>query len=228
MKRNIQLLACLFTVALSVAAVAAQTASYRGRAIADVMSYRGAPWLERADREREENPQALLDALPIEAGDTVADLGCGSGYYGRRLAATVGAEGLVYCVDIQPEMLRLAERLAEESAVTNLRTILNHERDAKLPAASIDLILLVDVYHELRYPESMLESMRRSLKPDGIVALAEFRLEGETASHIKLDHRMSVDQVLAEWQPAGFRLIERIDTLPTQHLFLFAKSGVEN
>lgn len=194
---------------------------YKGRKIADVMSFRGAGWLERASRIEEENPDALMAALPIEEGMLVVDIGCGSGYYARRMAAVVGPEGSVLCNDIQPQMLRIAEELARREGVTNISTVLGSEDDPRLPEGEVDLMLLVDVYHEFSEPEAMLEAMREALSPEGVIALAEFRLEGRTAAHIKVDHRMSIDQVMKEWIPAGYELVERIDSLPTQHLFLF-------
>ncbi|MCY3972061.1 MAG: class I SAM-dependent methyltransferase [Acidobacteria bacterium] len=217
--------AVLAALASGFATAAAQTANdpgvYKGRKIADVMSFRGAGWLERASRIEEENPDALMAALPIEEGMLVVDIGCGSGYYARRMAAVVGPEGSVLCNDIQPQMLRIAEELARREGVTNMSTVLGTEDDPRLPEGEVDLMLLVDVYHEFSEPEAMLETMREALSPDGVIALAEFRLEGRTAAHIKLDHRMSIEQVMKEWLPAGYELVERIDSLPTQHLFLF-------
>ncbi len=218
-------LAGLTPCAVAAAQTPEEPGVFKGRKIAEVMSYRGAPWLERAARIEEEHPDALMAALPIEVGMLVVDVGCGSGYYARRLAAAVGPEGSVLCNDIQPEMLDIAAWLAEKAGVTNMSTVLGTESDARLPEGEVDLILLVDVYHEFSEPEAMLESMRKALAPDGIVALAEFRLEGTSAAHIKVDHRMSIDQVMKEWLPAGYELIERVDSLPTQHLFLFRAAG---
>lgn len=194
---------------------------YKGRKIADVMSYRGAGWLERASRLEEENPDALIAALPIERGMLVVDIGCGSGYYARRMAAEVGPEGSVLCNDIQPEMLRIASELAAREGIENIGMVLGAEDDPNLPEGEVDLMLIVDVYHEFSRPEPMLHAMRKALAPDGVIALVEFRLEGRSAAHIKLDHRMSIEQVMKEWIPAGYELVERIDSLPTQHLFLF-------
>lgn len=194
---------------------------YKGRKIADVMSFRGAGWLERASRIEEENPDALMAALPIEKGMLVVDIGCGSGYHARSLAVEVGPEGMVLCNDIQPQMLRIASELAAREGITNISTVLGTEDDPKLPEGEVDLMLLVDVYHEFSRPEPMLHAMREALAPDGVIALVEFRLEGRSAAHIKLDHRMSIEQVMKEWIPAGYELVERIDSLPTQHLFLF-------
>lgn len=194
---------------------------YKGRKIADVMSYRGAGWLERASRHEEENPDALIAALPLEKGMLVVDIGCGSGYHARRMAAEVGPEGTVLCNDIQPEMLQIASELAAREGIENIGMVLGAEDDPNLPEGEVDLMLIVDVYHEFSRPEPMLHAMRKALAPDGVIALVEFRLEGRSAAHIKLDHRMSVEQVMKEWIPAGYELVERIDSLPTQHLFLF-------
>ncbi len=198
--------------------------TYKGREIADTMSFRGASWLERESRVAEEDPAALHALLPIEPGDTVVDLGCGSGFHARQMARTVGEDGFVLCVDIQPEMLEVAERLAEREGIENLSLIRSTENDPKLPPGEIDLILLVDVYHEIAQPEAMLEAMRGALAPKGVIALVEYRLEGDTARHIKPTHRMSTAQVMREWPPAGYELLERIDSLPTQHVFLFHRA----
>lgn len=209
--------------ALAGCAEHAETAD--ARRPAPVMSYRGADWLERATREAEENPELLLEQLELAPGDVVADLGCGSGFYTRRLARRVGESGRVFAVDIQPEMLAILERGLERDRIDNVIPVLATETDPRLPAGSLDWVLLVDVYHELQQPEPMLAAIRRAVAPGGRVALAEFRLEGDTARHIKLEHRMSVEQVLAEWEPAGFELEELFEGLPTQHLFLFRPSA---
>ena len=219
------LVAALAPLAGAVAQAPEEPGVFKGREIAEVMSYRGAPWLERATRIEEEHPDELMAALPIETGMLVVDIGCGSGYYARRLAAAVGPEGSVLCNDIQPEMLRIAAGFAADAEVTNMTTVLGTESDARLPEAEVDLMLLVDVYHEFSAPEAMLQSMRGALAPDGVIALAEFRLEGRSARHIKLEHRMSIDQVMKEWLPAGYELVERVDSLATQHLFLFRAAG---
>jgi ubiquinone/menaquinone biosynthesis C-methylase UbiE len=190
------------------------------------MSFLGADWLERDDRDQEENTSLLVHLLKVSPGHIVADLGCGSGYFARRLAPRVGAEGEVLCVDVQPEMLEIAERLAREAGLENVRMVRADVDDPHLPAGAVDLILLVDVYHELQAPAPMLEHMRRALAPGGRVALAEYRAEGNTAQHIRPEHRMSVEQVLREWEPAGFELVELNEELPTQHLFLFRAAEV--
>jgi ubiquinone/menaquinone biosynthesis C-methylase UbiE len=186
------------------------------------MGYSGAAWLERESRAAEEQPDRVIEAMALEPGDVVADLGCGSGYFARRLARAVTPGGRVYCVDVQPEMLELAKRLASREDLEGILPVLASDADPRLPAGALDWALLVDVYHELQQPRAVLESLRGALAPGGRVALVEYRLEGETARHIKPEHRMSPEQVLAEWEPAGFRLVERIETLPSQHLFVFA------
>ncbi len=219
---------CTLLLALLAAAPAAAQAKpneeFKGRKIADVMSYRGAPWLERSTRIQEEDPDSMLAALPLSEGAVAVDMGCGSGYYARRLSEAVGSTGKVLCVDIQPEMLEIATQLANRNGASNIEMVLGTVTDPKLPEGSVDLILLVDVYHEFSHPEEMLEAMRKALKPSGIAALVEYRLEGDTAAFIKVDHRMSKKQVMKEWVPAGFELVERVDSLPSQHLFLFRRA----
>lgn len=189
---------------------------------ADVLSYEGgADWLEREGREDLEKPEIILQAMGLRDGDVVADIGAGTGFFARRIARAVAPSGKVYANDVQPEML---DRLKESSAkdgIANIVPVLGTETDPKLPAGQMDWVLLVDVYHEFQQPEPMLARIRESLKPGGRVALVEYRAEGDTASHISPAHRMSVEQVLAEWNPAGFELVERIETLPSQHLFIF-------
>jgi ubiquinone/menaquinone biosynthesis C-methylase UbiE len=188
---------------------------------APVMTFHGAAWLERADREAEQRPAEVIRVLGLKDGDVVADLGCGTGFFARRMANAVAPNGKVYAVDIQPEMLDLLRRYVKDEGVTGVEPVLGTETDPKLPEGGLDWILMADVYHEFQQPKPMLEAMRRSLKPTGKVALIEYRLEGQSAAHIKVEHRMSPKQVLAEWQPAGFRLVKKLEFLPTQHLFIF-------
>ena len=188
---------------------------------AAVMTFHGAAWLEREGREAEQRPDEVFRAMGLKDGDVVADLGCGTGWFARRMAKVVAPRGKVYAVDIQPEMLDLLRGYVEKEGVANLEPVLGTETDPKLAPGSLDWILMVDVYHELQQPKAMLEAIRRSLKPTGKVVLVEYRLEGESAAHIRTEHRMSVEQVMAEWLPAGFRLVQKLDSLPTQHLFIF-------
>ncbi len=218
-------------LALSSLAVAAQPPEeqpliYEGRQVAHVMSYRGAPWLERAGRDTEEDTQALIRKLDLQPGQKVADIGCGSGYYSRRMAEAVGEGGYVFAVDVQPEMLEILKQKADDAGLAErIIPVLGQAGNAFLPEGEIDWILLVDVYHEFQQPAEMLASMHRALAPGGRVALAEYRLQGDSAAHIKLDHRMTIEQVRKEWEPAGFEVVEIWEALPTQHLFIFQKSG---
>ncbi len=191
---------------------------------AHVMSYRGANWLERDERYLLEQPDRVIATMRLKPGDVVADIGSGSGYFTRRLAKAVLPTGTVYGVDIQPEMNAILAENCKKEGIANVEIILSEEADPKLPADSVDWMLLVDVYHEFQQPIPMLAKMREALKPGGKVALLEYRLHGDTGAHIKKDHRMSVEQVLAEWEPAGFRLVKRHEFLPTQHMFIFEKT----
>jgi len=189
---------------------------------ANVMGYQKADWLEREGRAETEKPEMVIQAMEIREGMTVAEIGAGTGFFSRRLAKAVGPSGKVYAEDIQPEMLDLLKQNAAKEGIANIIPVLGTETDPKLPAKGIDRILLVDVYHEFQKPEPVLAAIRDSLAPGGTVTLVEYRLEGETAAHINIKHRMSVDQVLAEWTGAGFLLLNQIETLPSQHLFLFS------
>lgn len=191
-----------------------------GREIAQTMHYTGAPWLVRESRQREEDCRMLIEALDIRPGQVVCDMGCGNGFYTLELARRVGPRGLVYAVDVQPEMLHmLAERLAREG-VRNVRPVLGTPIDPRLPKALVDLVLCIDVYHEFSHPEAMLERIRESLAADGQLVLAEFRGE-DPAVPIKPLHKMTKAQVRAELEPAGYVLDRQFDRLPWQHLLFF-------
>lgn len=189
---------------------------------AGVFGHENWQWLEREGREEAERPDVTIQAMGLKDGDVVAEIGAGTGFYSRRLARAVGPSGKVYANDIQTGMLDKLKELAAAEKITNIVPVLGTETDPNLPPGEMDWILLVDVYHEFQKPEEMLARLRQALKPAGRVAVVEYRLEGDTASHISIPHRMSVEQVLAEWEPAGFTLIETIETLPSQHLFLFS------
>jgi predicted methyltransferase len=197
------------------------TAPVTRREPANVMGYEGAAWLEREGRDQQEKPEVVLDAMQLKEGMTVAEIGAGTGYFSRRLAKAVGPAGKVYAEDIQPQMLDLLKQRAQKEGIGNIVTVLGTDTDPRLPVHGVDRLLLVDVYHEFQKPEAMLASLRDTLAPGGLVILVEYRLEGETASHINIKHRMSVEQVLAEWNQAGFELVNRIEALPAQHIFLF-------
>jgi ubiquinone/menaquinone biosynthesis C-methylase UbiE len=193
-----------------------------GREIAQTMHYLGAPWLTRESREREEDCDTLLEALQIQPGHTVCDMGCGNGFYSLRIAKLVGERGRVIAVDIQREMLELLKDGAAAERITNIEPVLGTVVDPKLPAASVDLMLLVDVYHEFSHPEQMLAAIRNSLKPDGRLALVEFRAEDPNVP-IKPLHKMSKAQIMKEFPPNGFKLVEEFDMLPWQHLMFFQR-----
>jgi SAM-dependent methyltransferase len=196
-----------------------------GRRIAPVMGVSGADWLERNERELEENPDAALDAIEVKPGMVVADVGAGTGYMTLKMAARVGPTGKVYANDVQPEMLRRLRQNAAKNKITNIETVLGTEADPKLPAGQLDLILLVDVYHELSQPQKMLRKMREALKPDGHLVLLEYRKEDPTIP-IRPEHKMSVQEVKTETEAEGFRLDRVIEKLPRQHIFVLSKATV--
>jgi ubiquinone/menaquinone biosynthesis C-methylase UbiE len=193
---------------------------YLGREIATTMHYLGAPWLVRESRQREEDCEQLLRELDIRPGMTVCDLGCGNGFYTLRLAELSGASGKVYAVDIQPEMLDMLRERAKAAGLDNIVPVLGTAISPRLPPASQDLVLLVDVYHEFSHPAAMLKAIRQSLKPGGRVALVEFRAEDPEVP-IKPLHKMSKRQMLKELRANGFELVRQYDELPWQHLMFF-------
>ncbi len=213
-----------FLVALCTAAVAEPPADgvYMGREIARTMHFAGAPWLVRDSRGREEEPARLLRALGIRRGETVCDLGCGNGFYSLLLAERVAPRGEVIAVDIQPEMLDMLRERAEARRVTNIRRVLGDEADPKLPEGEIDLVLMVDVYHELSDPAAMLAAVRASLKPTGRVALVEFRAEDPTVP-IKPLHKMTQAQCVREFTANQYKPVGQFDGLPWQHVLFFAR-----
>jgi SAM-dependent methyltransferase len=193
-----------------------------GRKYAHVMGAAGADWLVRPERELEENPDLAVSLLGIKPGMTVADVGAGVGYYSIKFAAKVGPSGKVLATDLQPEMLRLMRLRLEREGVTNIEPILGSETESKLPGASIDMAVLVDVYHEFSEPRKMLASLRRALKPDGRLILLEFRKEDPKVP-IREEHKMSVAVVKQELMADGFELDKLVKDLPWQHIFFFKK-----
>ena len=193
-----------------------------GREPANVMGFEHADWLEREGRAELEKPEMVIQAMEVRKGMTIAEIGAGTGFFSRRLAKTVGPKGRVYAEDIQPEMLDLLKQYAAKEGIKNIVPVLGTETDPKLPAGKIDRVLLVDVYHEFQKPEPMLAALRNVLAPGGTITLVEYRLEGDSASHINIKHRMSTEQVLAEWNAAGYELANQIETLPSQHVFIFS------
>ena len=198
---------------------------YMGREIARVMGYQGAAWLERKEREKEEEPAKLLAALDLRPGMVVADVGAGSGYHTFRMAPLVGETGKVLAVDIQPQMLKLLADKAKQLGVKNVEPVKATETDPNLPANGVDLILMVDVYHEFSHPYEVTEKLVAALKPGGRLVFVEFRLEDPMVP-IKLVHKMSERQVLKEM--SVFPQMEHTKTvgrLPWQHVIIFTKKG---
>ena len=195
---------------------------YMGRQIAWTMHSSAANWLIRKNRQKEESTEEMIKALELKPGMNVADVGCGNGYHSLMMAKLIGDKGKVYCVDVQQKMLDLLKKRAAEKKVTNIETILGKFTDPKLPKKKIDLILLVDAYHEFTDPEAMLEKMRASLTEKGVLVLVEFRKEDPEVP-IKPDHKMSKKQINKELIANGFKLIRSYDKLPWQHCMFFGK-----
>lgn len=190
------------------------------RQIAPVMSAAHADWLTRPDRDAEEQPDRVVQELHIAPGSAVADLGAGVGYFTWRLAKAVGDQGKVIAVDIQPDMIERLTKNLEERGIHNVDVVLGSEDDPRLPPDQLDLVLLVDVYHELQQPERTMEHVRRSLKPGGRVVLIEYRKE-DPSIPIQPLHKMTVREVRDELEPMGFKFEELMGFLPTQHIIIF-------
>jgi SAM-dependent methyltransferase len=197
---------------------------YMGREIAQVMGHEAAGWLERPEREKEEQPAKLLKALKLKSGDVVGDIGAGSGYFTFRIAPLVGPTGKVLAVDIQPEMLALIRERMKKTRIKNVEPILGSESDPKLPADSLDLIFMVDVYHEFSYPYEMTEAMVKALKPGGRLVFVEYRKEDPNV-WIKLVHKMTEKQVRKEMEAHPLTWVETLDVLPSQHIIVFKKNA---
>lgn len=204
--------------------LAQDTHPLTGRQIAPVMGAAGAGWLDRPEREAEEAPDQALDALGLHAGMTVADVGAGTGYMTLRMARRVGPTGKVYANDLQPEMLQKLRAKSQREKLSNIETVQGTERDPKLPPNTMDLVLLVDVYHEFSAPQAMLAGIRRSLKPDGRLVLLEYRKE-DPAVPIRPEHKMSVTEVKTEVEAEGYKLDQVIEKLPRQHIIIFRKAA---
>ena len=195
---------------------------YMGREIAQTMHWTGAGWLTREEREKEEDCTTMVKQLKVQPGQTVCDLGAGNGFYTLWLARLVGEKGRVLAVEIQPEMLEMLKQRAEREKISNIELVLGTTVDPKLPEAKLDLVLMVDVYHELSNPAEVLAGVRKSLKPHGRIALVEFRLEDDSVP-IKVLHRMSKAQIMKEYTANGFKLVDQFDGLPWQHLMFFER-----
>ncbi len=195
---------------------------YLGREIAHVMGHQAADWLERPEREQEERTSRLVELLEIKKGSAIADIGCGTGYITRRLARLAGPTGRVHAVDVQPEMLTLLTNSLEQEGITNVVPVLGAAQNPMLPTNALDLIVLVDVYHELEHPFEMTEHMVRALRPGGRIAFVEFRGE-DPAVPIKEEHKMTEAQVRKEMQPHPLEWVTTHRGLPWQHVIVFRK-----
>jgi ubiquinone/menaquinone biosynthesis C-methylase UbiE len=193
-----------------------------GRRIAGVMGVGGADWLDRSEREHEELPETALDKIGIRPGMVVADVGAGSGYFTLRLSKRVGPTGKVAAVEIQPEMMAILRRRISQEKLENVETFLGTESDPKLPKNAIDLILMVDVYHEFSQPQAMLRKMREALRSTGRLVLLEYRKE-DPHIPIRAEHKMSVKEAQTELEAEGFKLEKVLKDLPRQHILIFRK-----
>jgi len=194
---------------------------FKGREIAYVMGYQGMSWLERPEREKEENVSLLIKNMNIKDTDVIADIGAGSGYHVFKMAP-IAKEGIIYAVDIQPEMLAEIKQQKENKSVENVTLVRGGEQSPNLPNNTIDKVLMVDVYHEFNYPFEMLLSIKSALKKNGKIYLIEYRGE-DPQIPIKTIHKMSEEQAVKEFEFAGFKLVKNIDNLPWQHCMVFEK-----
>lgn len=199
---------------------------YLGREIAHVMGPGGIPWLDRPERENEENPSRCIESLRLKAGDVVADLGAGSGYYAFRMARLVGPSGKILAVEIQDAMIAELKKRIDKDKVTNVEVVKCTESDPRLAEASVDLLIMVDVYHELAFPYEVMSAVKKALKPNGRVALVEFRKEDREVP-IKEVHKMSEEQIGKEMAAVGLRPLETIGILPWQHIAVYTNRDVD-
>jgi ubiquinone/menaquinone biosynthesis C-methylase UbiE len=213
----------LLAVLLSSSALPQTEHPVTGRRIAPVMGVSGADWLDRSEREQEEEPEKAIEALKLRPGMKVGDVGAGTGFYSIRIAKRVGPDGRVYANDIQPEMLTRLRANADAQGLRNIETVLGTESDPKLPNGQLDLVVLVDVYHEFSRPQRMLQRIRESLKSDGHLVLLEYRKEDPSVP-IRPEHKMSISEVRAEVQPEGFVFEKSVETMPWQHIIFFRRS----
>ena len=205
------------------ASPAAQSTPATQRQPAPVMGVSGADWLVRSERIQEEDPDRMLAALNIPKGSVVADIGAGVGYHVWRLAEIVGPTGKVIGEDIQPGMIDLMKKNIEMRKLRNVEIILGTPEDPKLPPAALDLVLMVDVYHEFSDPVSMMRQIQRAMKPNGRVVLVEFRKEDPNVP-IQPLHKMSVQDVRSELEPLGFKFQQTLEFLPWQHILIFSNN----
>lgn len=198
--------------------------AYMGRTLATTMSHLGADWLTRDNRDEEENTTLMHNNLGLEPGDVACDFGAGNGYHTLRMAAAVVPGGKAIGVDLQPQMLALLGQRAQAQGVSNIETIVAESSDPKLPPGTCDLILLVDVYHELSDPAAVLARLSAALTDRGRVVLLEYRAEDPTVP-IKALHKMSKEQIVAEYTANGLRLASAFDGLPWQHMMFFVPTA---
>ena len=210
----------LYSILINSVALAQTEHPVTGRKIAPVMGMGGADWLERPEREWEETPDQMLNALDLKPGETVADVGAGVGYLTLRMAKRVGPTGKVYGVDVQKEMLIRLRKNAAAAKLANVEPVLGTENDPKLPVGQVDMIILVDVYHELSQPQAMLQNMKKALSPKGRLVLVEYRKE-DPSIPIRLEHKMSAVEVQTEVEAEGYRLEKTVKSLPRQNVFVF-------
>ena len=198
---------------------------YMGREIARVMGHQGMRWLERPEREEEERLSLLIQSLKLKPGMTVADIGAGSGVISVLLAKAVGPEGTVLAVDIQQEMLDALQAKCKLLEITNVEPVLGTTKSPRLKPGTVDLVVMVDVYHEFNYPYEMLSNIAESLKPGGRVAFVEYRMEDPKVP-IKIVHKMSEAQVKKEAlvEDHGLKWVETYGKLPRQHVVIFEKN----
>jgi ubiquinone/menaquinone biosynthesis C-methylase UbiE len=196
---------------------------YMGRQMAHVITHQGIEWLERPQREKNENSSQLIKNLGLKPNMVVADIGAGSGYHTSRISKLL-TNGKVYAVDIGPEMIKYIDQRIIKEKLNNVITVLNTEQSINLPDNSIDLMLLVDVYHEFSYPYEMARSMLAALKPGSLLYIVEFRAEDNSVP-IRAIHKMSEEQAVKELTAAGFKFIKNISNLPWQHCMVFKKAG---
>jgi ubiquinone/menaquinone biosynthesis C-methylase UbiE len=195
---------------------------YLGREIAHFMGPGGIPWLDRPEREDEEQPAKVIDALDLKGGEVIADLGAGSGYFTFRLAPKVGDKGRILAVEIQDEMIAELKKRIDKNKVTNVETVKCTESDPKLPEAGVDIVLMVDVYHEIAFPYEVMTAIRKALKPGGRMVFIEYRKEDPKVP-IKEVHKMSIEQLKKEMAVVGLEHVKTVDTLPRQHIAIFGK-----
>lgn len=192
-----------------------------GREISHVMGYQGMSWLERDEREKEENTSALLKNMKISKTDDIADIGAGSGYHVFKMA-TMATDGTVYAVDIQDEMLSAMRDKKAVGTFNNVALVKGSEKSVNLKPNSVDKVLIVDVYHEMNFPYEMMASIKKAMRANAKLYLIEYRGEDPNVPIKKL-HKMTEAQAIKELRAIGLVLEENIDNLPWQHCMVFVK-----